>query len=96
MRTAAWRPSEQHVRPTWLSRRTLLFALLVFAASVPFWRAVVTDAVNAVEQQIDSEDAALCAKFGFAVGTLEHATCKTDLVNLRHSHEKLLAAASLP
>lgn len=49
-----------------------------------------------VQQQIESEDAALCEKFGFAPGTRAHSGCKLDLAELRHHHEQLLAAYDFP
>jgi hypothetical protein len=70
--------------------------VLFFAISIAFWKAVITDTALTVANQVDHEDAALCAKFGFAVGTKEHADCKVDLLDLRHDHEQLLAATSGP
>ena len=49
-----------------------------------------------VAQQIDYENEALCARFGFAVGTDKHFACKLDLLDLRHSHENMLAENTLP
>jgi hypothetical protein len=45
---------------------------------------------RAIDQQIDREDSALCEKFEFSSGTTQHSTCKADLAELRHRHERLL------
>jgi hypothetical protein len=47
-------------------------------------------------QQIDYEDSTMCRKFGFAAGTERFSSCKLDLLDLRHSHEKLVAATAIP
>ena len=45
---------------------------------------------RSVESQIDYEDAALCSKFGFVLGSARHDACKLDLLDLRHRHEDLV------
>jgi hypothetical protein len=80
----------------WCAGWAIPLAVLVLAISVPFWRTVVAEAEQAMAQQIDYEDGALCAKFGFAAGTENYLSCKLDLADLRRNHEKLLAAGSTP
>jgi hypothetical protein len=47
------------------------------------------DMESVLSWQVDQEDAALCAKFGFAPGTRQYAACKLDLLDLRHHDEAL-------
>jgi hypothetical protein len=80
----------------WHAGWTVPLVALGLAISIPFWRAVVADSQHAMAQQIDYEDEALCARFGFTKGTDTHFACKLDLLELRRSHESMLAARSLP
>jgi hypothetical protein len=70
--------------------------VLGFAFSILFWRAVIADVGLVVSEQVDYEDGALCIKFGFSAFTAKHLACKEDLLALRHNHERLLEATSLP
>ena len=45
---------------------------------------------QAILEQIDREDSALCQKFGFAASTPESADCILDLTDLRQRHVDLL------
>jgi hypothetical protein len=83
------------LRPVWWSGCAILLGLMV-AISVEFWREVGTAAERTVAQQINYEDGLLCAKFGFPAGTAGYLSCKLDLLDLRLSHERLLAATSVP
>ena len=56
----------------------------------------VAETEQAVTQQIDYEDGALCVRFGFAAGSATYLSCKLDLLDLRRRHEELLAARSMP
>ena len=47
---------------------------------------------QAILQQIDHEDSALCQKFGFAATTSQFADCMLALADIRHRHVDLLAA----
>ena len=58
--------------------------------------AVVAETEQAVTQQIDYEDGALCVRFGFAAGSATYLSCKLDLLDLRRRHEELLTARSMP
>lgn len=49
---------------------------------------------QAILQQIDQEDSALCEKLGFATGTLQSADCMIALADLRQRHVDLLASHS--
>lgn len=49
---------------------------------------------QAILQQIDKEDSALCQKFGLAVTTQQSADCMLALADLRHRHVDLLVAYS--
>ena len=83
-------------RLIWLAGWTIPLVALGLAVSIPSWRALVAEREHAVAQQIDYENEALCARFGFAVGTDKHFACKLDLLALRRSHENMLAANTLP
>ncbi len=80
----------------WRNGPIILLPVLFFAISVALWRPLLADAAQTVATQVDYEDAVLCTKFGFAAGTPALAACKLDLLDLRHGHEQLLAAASYP
>ena len=83
------------LRQVWRGGWAIVFVLLL-AISVLYWQAVGEATQQTVAQQVDYEDGTLCAKFGFAMGTTRHASCKLDLLDLRHSHEQLLAATLVP
>ena len=74
----------------------VVLSVLLCAVSVAFWQAVLIETRLTVAGQIDYEDAALCNKLGFALGTAKHDGCKLDLLDLRHRHEDLMAQSSLP
>jgi hypothetical protein len=74
----------------------VLLAIVVFVVSIAFWRAAVTEGRLTLASQIDHEDTELCIRFGFAAGTARHDACKLALLDLRRSHEELLARTSLP
>jgi hypothetical protein len=80
----------------WCAGWIIPLAALGLATSIPFWQAIITDAQRNVAQQIDYEDGTLCLKFGFPISSAKYENCKLDLLNLRRSHEELLAANSLP
>jgi hypothetical protein len=71
----------------------IVLAILLITVSLTFWRSLTTKVEQTVAMQVDYEDAALCAKFGFAHGTKEHDGCKLDLLDLRHRHEELIDGA---
>jgi hypothetical protein len=79
-----------------ISPAMVVIAVLVCAVSVAFWRAVLIETEHTVASQVDYEDAALCSKFGFAVGSAKHDSCKFDLLDLRHRHEDLIRQTSFP
>jgi hypothetical protein len=74
----------------------VVLSVLLCAVSLAFWRAVLIETKLTVASQVDYEDAALCDKLGFALGTAKHDACKLDLLDLRHRHEDLMAHSSLP
>jgi hypothetical protein len=80
----------------WCSGWTIPLVIVVFALSLPFWRAVVAETEQTVAQQVDYEDGELCVKFGFATGQQSNASCKLDLLALWHSHQRLVEGAILP
>lgn len=49
---------------------------------------------QAVLEQIDREDGALCHKFGFTAGSAQSADCLLALADLRQHHVDLLVAYS--
>jgi hypothetical protein len=51
------------------SPAVVVVVALVCTVSVAFWRAVSIETEHTVASQVDYEGAALCSKFGFAVGT---------------------------
>ena len=53
------------------------------------------DIVKAMDDQIEREDSALCAKFGVAA-TDKFAGCLADLADLRKRHSDMLASYSWP
>jgi hypothetical protein len=96
LQTATWiAPNRLHkllLHTGWM----VPLAVLGLALSILFWRTVIVDGELIVSTQVDYEDGALCIKFGFPAFTAKYLACKEDLLALRRSHEKLLAATSLP
>jgi hypothetical protein len=80
----------------WCAGWTIPLVIVVFALSIPFWQEVVAETEQAVAQHVDFEDGELCVKFGFVTGEKSNASCKLDLLALRHSHERLVEGAALP
>ena len=64
--------------------------VILFCISAAYWQSVSMGSERSVESQIDYEDAALCSKFGFVLGSARHDACKLDLLDLRHRHEDLV------
>jgi hypothetical protein len=83
-------------RSLWSAGWTIPLGAFVLLLSIPFWQAVTIDAEQAAMQQIDYEDATLCAKFGFVAGSDKYASCMLDLFDLRRSHASLMVNTSLP
>ena len=91
--------SQGHNRLTklmWCAGWTVPLVALGLIISIPFWRAVIADVELTVTQQVEYEDGSLCRKFGFATGSERFNGCMLDLLDLRRSHQRLVAAASLP
>ena len=82
-----------HVRGTLVvfAVAILLLSGLFCAGSVVIWRDQAIQDKVIVAAQADYEDEALCIKFGFSRGTIQHKACKLDLLDLRHSDEDLMA-----
>jgi hypothetical protein len=72
---------------------TILVALVALAVAIPL-SDVRPYGEQAILEQIDHEDSALCDKFGFAAKTPKFADCMLDLVDLRQSHLDLLRSYS--
>jgi hypothetical protein len=68
----------------------LFFALAIGAATLPSMIGYGPYGQQAIDQQIDNEEGALCEKFEFATGTRQHSECKLALADLRRHHELLL------
>jgi hypothetical protein len=83
-------------RLVWAAGWAIPLVAFGLAISIPYWRAMLRDSERAMAQQVGYEDEALCARFGFAAGTEKHFACKLDLLELRHSHARMLEANSLP
>lgn len=49
---------------------------------------------QAILEQIDREDSALCGKFGLAIGTSQFSDCMIALADLRKRHVDLLTSYS--
>jgi hypothetical protein len=79
-----------------ISPIVVVVVILFFAVSVAFWQSVFMEVEQIVANQVDYEDAALCSKFGFALGSARHDDCKFDLLDLRHRHEDLIRQTSFP
>lgn len=87
--------SGERSRPeVWLLRPTVLMAVVAVVAlagaMLPKVAGYGAYGQQEIDQQIDREDSALCEKFQFAAGTMQHAACKADLADLRLRHERLL------
>ena len=67
--------------------------LVVLAVAIPF-SGVRPYGEQAILEQIDHDDSALCDKFGFAAGTPKFADCMLDLASIRQSHLDLLRSYS--
>ena len=83
-------------RAIWQNGLTILLPVLFFAVSIAYWRGLIAETAQTVANTIEYEDTALCIKFGFAADTKAHDACKLELLDLRHSHERLMAANSVP
>ncbi len=70
-------------------------AVLVLAAIIPS-AGVRPYGEQALLAQIDTDNAALCGKFGFGAATPQLADCMRDLTDLRRRHVELLADNSWP
>jgi hypothetical protein len=80
----------------WSAGWAIPLGALALLLSIPFWQTVIIDAEQTAMQQIDYEDATLCAKFGFAAGSDRYGACMLDLLDLRRSHAILMTNTSLP
>ena len=82
----------------WARKPSVLVPLFVAAAiagaAVPWLLSYTPYGQQAIDQQIDREDGALCAKFGFARGANPHSDCKAALVDLRRRHERYCCCIS--
>ncbi len=68
-----------------------LFALGVAAGvSLPLMLAPPPYGQQTIDQQIGSENSALCASFGFTPGTSPEGACEASLTEMRHRHEATL------
>ncbi len=87
---AVLRPSVGRRKPSVLV--PLVVAVAIAGAAVPWLLGYAPYGQQAIDQQIDPEDGALCAKFGFAPRTqIQHSDCKAALADLRHRPSALLA-----
>jgi hypothetical protein len=68
----------------------LFIAGAIAAAATPWLLSHTPNDKQAMAPQIDREDGALCAKFGFTRGANPNSDCKAALVDLRRRHELLL------
>ena len=68
----------------------LVVAVAIAGAAVPWLLSYTPYGQQAIDQKIDPEDGALCAKFGFAPGPNPHSDCKAALADLRHRRAPLL------
>jgi hypothetical protein len=79
----------------WVVKPSVLIPLAVVvaiaAAAAPVLLGYAPYGQQAIDQQIDREDGALCAKFGFPAGANQFSDCKAALADLRHRHEALMA-----
>jgi hypothetical protein len=69
---------------------SLLIVLAIAGTTLPSLVGYSAYGQQAIDQQIDREDGALCEKFGFAPGAGQNGKCKADLADLRRRHELLL------
>lgn len=84
-----------------LTKQNYAFATVVSAVAVVLFMDVIILALGtrpygeqAILQQIDHEDSALCKKLGFTTGTLQSADCMIALADLRRRHVDLLTSHS--
>ena len=70
-----------------------IVVVLVLAVVIPLYGARPYGE-QAILEQIDHEDSALCDKFGFAAMTQESADCMLDLADLRQRHVDLVQSYS--
>jgi hypothetical protein len=68
----------------------LFVAVAIAGATLPRLLGYAPYRSQAIEQQIDREDAALCETFGFASGATQHGECKARLAELRQRRDLLL------
>ena len=68
----------------------LVVAVVVAGAVVPWLLSYTSHGQRTIDQQIDPEDGALCAKFGFAPGPDSPSDCKAALADLRRRQTQLL------
>ncbi len=68
----------------------LFVAIALAGATLPRLAGYAPYGQQAMDQQIDREDGALCQKFQFILGTAQYNACKADLADLRLRHERLL------
>ncbi len=67
-----------------------LVAAVMIAGSVPWLMGYAPYGQEAIDQQIDREDGALCEKFGYPSGAQRYSDCMVDLAELRRRDELLL------
>jgi hypothetical protein len=82
--------------PMWFAGWTIPLVVSFALISVSFWQRVAADTALAISEQIDYEDGALCAKFGFVAFTDKFVSCKLDLLDLRRRDEEMLVKISIP
>jgi hypothetical protein len=92
----AWQGHDRLTKLLWCAGWTIPLAAFALIVSIPFWQAVIIDTEQTMMQQIEYEDAALCQRFGFVARSEKYADCMAALLDLRHSHEHLVAETSLP
>ena len=83
------------------SRRNLSLVAIISAIAVVFALSIAIQVSGArpygeqaILEQIEHEDGALCQKFGFAARTPESADCVLDLADLRQHHVDLVQSYS--
>jgi hypothetical protein len=80
----------------WNNGPMIRLPVLLLTIFLIYWQALASETARVVASQIDHDDTSLCIKFGFAADTEAHDACKLELLDLRHSHERLMAANSVP
>ena len=68
----------------------LFVAAAIAAAAVSWVHSYTPNGKQAIDQQIDREDGALCAKFRITRGAHPNSECRAALVDLRRRHELML------